>query len=386
MTDEERSEFLRQFQESFFNAVRKDQMADFLGIESFKKLKKAELITMLQAKFQEDDFAKRRFYKDFRQELAVSPYAVEQLLNCTPTERKRWTMEKILPVVEYRSFTYGKYPVYERWSIEHDFSQEKLAKLREEHELEVAKHRAQATKKANKTKRTNIAKRKVFEQEMKKQIRDWNKRGLELGATLELAFWTMWASRWAKANELRARHARIETKKVSYTAKKEQWYVEKDEAMRVLASSPYTKLSFYRPEYADKFNLFFCDKHYQEFRYLRDMGVYQNTFEAYEVEPKKYNKCPDCVTTYERNYYSLYYLEIATDEYNFSFHVPYPIGKEFLPDYKKLPKVEQEENDEGVFRFGRPILKEEMVTHSEAVVEKNFQKALAKAKKYLGNR
>ena len=75
---------------------------------------------------------------------------------------------------------------------------------------------------------------------------------------LELAFWTMWASRWAKLNELKKRRARTEEEKNSYAESVDAWYSFKDDALRVLSQSLLAKVSFYRPENPDKVSVFFC--------------------------------------------------------------------------------------------------------------------------------
>src|SRR5260370_34039282 len=66
-----------------------------------------------------------------------------------------------------------------------------------------------------------------------------------------------------------------------------------------------------------------------------------------------------------------------------SFHVPYPIGKAFLPPPHALDRVEHAEQD-GMFRFGRPLLEGEKLLYREKVVEANFALALAEARMIWG--
>ncbi len=65
-----------------------------------------------------DKTAKAQFFEVFAFELAVPPWELEKLLNCTTTERKRWTEEKKLPVLGYGNFRKAgsehAYPVYDR--------------------------------------------------------------------------------------------------------------------------------------------------------------------------------------------------------------------------------------------------------------------------------
>lgn len=67
------------------------------------------------------------------------------------------------------------------------------------------------------------------------------------------------------------------------------------------------------------------------------------------------------------------------DMLRFSFHMPYPIGKNIFPAAKKLPHVEHEEQD-GLFRFGRPLLVQEKIIHREKDVLAHFEQALEAAK------
>lgn len=212
--------------------------------------------------------------------------------------------------------------------------------------------------------------------------KDWYKSGFEKGSMMELAYWTMWANRWAKLNEVKEWAAKRMDTREKYAGKKESWYGKKNEAIKVLASSGFGKLSFYRPADPDKIHVYFCDHHFEEFREERSYGIYERVMDAYWCNPKKYERCPDCTVEKEHDYYSLYFLEIGDDECRFSFHTPFPIGKNFLPSKKVIPSIEQEE-DEGMFRFGRPLNPEEVVTHTEKLVEKKLGEALEQAKKYI---
>lgn len=371
------------YEKSLFSHVMKDQLLDFLNIKDekeCKKTKKPELVQRIKDLLGKDELARRRFYKTFAEEISLSPATVEGLLKCTRTERLRWTSEGKLPVVCYDSWKYGDFPCYDRWALEH-ISQEKLAKWREEHAKKVKANRAAASAKAKETKKKNKAIRSEAGEALKKMLVAWSKDSLEEGAMLELAFWTMWASRWAKLNELKKRRARTEEKKNSYAESVDAWYSFKDDALRVLSQSLLAKVSFYRPENPDKVSVFFCEEHMEEIRDMREWYGYFPVIDAFYDNPKKYRKCPNCIVEEEKDYYSLYYIEIAKGDFRFSFHVPYSIGKEYLPDWHTLPQVSQEEN-EGVFRFGRPISEDEMIVYTERKVSEKLDVALEKAKRF----
>ena len=80
---------------------------------------------------------------------------------------------------------------------------------------------------------------------------------------------------------------------------------------------------------------------------------------------------------YEKDYYSLYYLKISAGNYTFSFHTPYTIGKDFLPDKNTLPKADNHKEQEGIFRFGRIVFKDEETVYQEKLVLKRFLEVLS---------
>jgi hypothetical protein len=114
-------------------------------------------------------------------------------------------------------------------------------------------------------------------------------------------------------------------------------------------------------------------------------GYYWDKWDFFYQNRKLVNKCRECVYSDIKDYYSLYYLEIKSDkfpDFSFSFHTPYPIGRKFLPHPETLPYVDHVEQD-GIFRFGRPLLEQEKVIHTEKDVLLKFEAALAEAKKFV---
>ena len=77
-------------------------------------------------------------------ELAVPPWELEVLLACTPSERKRWTEEGKLPVLDRRSFRKAgsrmEYPVFDRRVIL-SLPRSELDLWRAEHQALVIEHR-----------------------------------------------------------------------------------------------------------------------------------------------------------------------------------------------------------------------------------------------------
>ena len=149
------------YKNALFSHVLKNDIAEFLGEKPSPKVKKPELIEKLKAKFEEDPLALRRYCKEFRDELAVSPFDTENVIGCTKTERLRWTKEGKLEVVRYDTCKYGDFPLYDHWFIDH-LPQEKVEAWRAEHKEEVAKHRSGAAAKAQETRRKNADKKAAF--------------------------------------------------------------------------------------------------------------------------------------------------------------------------------------------------------------------------------
>lgn len=226
----------------------------------------------------------------------------------------------------------------------------------------------------------NADSRLAFSSDWEKIIADWEEQGsAEISATFQLAYWTVWASRWAKENQLNSIKA-IEDRE-TYEIHRQEWYQRKNQAVKLLIQMPYAMLYFYRPTDADKLYLELCNDHEEM---MKD-GYYWDKWEFFYQHRKLVSKCRECVYSETKDYYSLYYLEIKSDkfpDFSFSYHTPYPIGRKFLPHPETLPYVDHVEQD-GFFRFGRPLLEQEKVIHTEKDVLAKFEAALAAAKKFF---
>ncbi|MEH6892547.1 hypothetical protein V7024_23385, partial [Bacillus sp. JJ864] len=122
---------------------------------------------------------------------------------------------------------------------------------REQHREQIAKNRKRATKKAVQTRNQNKAIAKEFyEKEWISLLKKWYKDNALIGATLQLAYWTMWVNRYAK--EMQIKQLNAKSKSEEYKLKKETFYAYKNAALKLLLTSPLTTVSFYRPMNADK--------------------------------------------------------------------------------------------------------------------------------------
>ncbi|WP_062105493.1 hypothetical protein [Bacillus niameyensis] len=361
----------------------------YLKENEIRKKKKNELVNLILSKT-EDELFRKRLFRKYSSHFALHPSKVEEYLAITSTERKRWTEDGKLIVDHYIDLNkWGKklkVPMYDAIAVL-KISTGIIESWRYEHNLEVHNNRLQTAKKSAETRKRNLEiSIDFFENHWKRLLASWFKQNSQLGATLQLSFWTVWINRWAKEFQIRALNAR--TKKGEYLDKKEQYYGMKNEAIKLLVLSHYTKLSFYRPPSPHKtLHLHFCPLHFELWCSLREFD-YLSKWEFFELYKKDIIKCVNCLYEKSNDYYSLYYLSIQKDnlqDFSFSFHIPYPIGKSFLPAKHELPKVGHEEQ-EGIFRFGRTLLKDEKIIFTEKAVVKNFEESLRKFNLYFSEK
>lgn len=116
----------------------------FLELPARSREPKAALVQRVQERLESDRTARAQFFEVFNRELAVPPWECETLLECTPTERKRWAEEGKLPVLEQRSFRKAgsrmEYPVFDRRVIL-GLPGTELDLWRAEHQVLVKEHR-----------------------------------------------------------------------------------------------------------------------------------------------------------------------------------------------------------------------------------------------------
>jgi hypothetical protein len=366
--------------------LSKVQICAFLGLPTKTNEPKAALVQRLRTLLEADQRAKVCFFDVFAQELAVEPWELETLLGCSTTERKRWVADgKLTPLTTRSVFKSGRelvYPVFDRRSIQ-SLTQEDIDGWRAEHTALVAMRRKTGAQKASSRRAQNEQARQSEFARVESVFSEWEQHEFpELAAVFRLAYWTMWASRWAKENHVKG------IKAVKYQAlyeqRRERWYARKDEALSVLAHSSYAHVAFYRPDQADKITLSLCDDHYLSMK----QGFYEGQRDFYVAHTKEIKACPGCHVTIELEYYSLYSLEIVADgcpDMRFAFHIPYLAGLAFLPPPHSLPQVTQTEQEDGLFRFGRRLEEGEKVLYREKDVETQFTQALTEVRRLFSS-
>lgn len=369
------------------NKLTKEKLINFLGLKTFKNIKKDELIEMILKKLtNKKDIEK--LYELFKLELSVEPYELEQVFNINKNTRKKWTEKGYLPIVGYCSLNkFGKeitYPIYDRFKLS-EIAKDTLEKWKHE-ELKIKEeNRKKALLKALDTKKKNKEKFDKFKEEWESLINNLYAKDKLLAITYELAYWTVWISRWAKENQKKSFTA---TKyKEKHKKRKEGLYELKNIAIKYLLKTPCEVLGFYRnPLKADKIDFHLCRYHFYE--YKDEVGFYGSLSikDYFESHKDEIMVCPDCIVDIKKDYYSLFYLELKNDEipdFKFSFHTPYPLGKEFFPDKDTLKRVNHVENSDGLFRFGRNLFENEKIIYKEKFVEKQLLKTFEKFESYF---
>ena len=144
--------------------LSKEQLGAFLAflkLPASSREIKANLVQHLLTRLGADNVARAQFFEIFAFELAVPPWELETLLDCTTTERKRWTEEEKLPVLGYGSFRKAggdhAYPFYDRRVI--------LALTSDEIEAWRSEHRAGVRERRQAAAQAAAARRKAQRQE-----------------------------------------------------------------------------------------------------------------------------------------------------------------------------------------------------------------------------
>ncbi|MBE9096758.1 hypothetical protein [Tychonema sp. LEGE 07203] len=362
--------------------ILKTKLLDFLGLSDNCQDKTDTIVNRIVSVLEVNAAEEQRFWETFKSELAVAPVELEAMLKCSAAERQQWIEQGKLPILEYRSFRKSgihlEYPVHDRRFIL-SLTQSEINNWRKEPKGQIKNNRQTAASIYTENLEENEQSRVAFSSDWETIIAGWKEQGsAEISATFQLAYWTVWASRWAKENQLKSQA--VESNKI-YEIHQQEWYERKNQAVKLLIEMPYAMLYFYRPPDADKLYLELCGDHQNM---MKD-GYYWDKWEFFNQNRKLVNRCRECVYCETKDYYSLYYLEIKSDkfpDFSFSYHTPYTIGRKFLPHPETLPAVDHVEQD-GIFRFGRSLLEQEKVIHTEKDVLLKFEAALAEAKKFV---
>ena len=350
---------------------------------------------------------KRRQERDFERSLIPS-WDAPKRLDITKTEYERWRDAGFIAVHGYREFyKWGKrlqFAVHLPGVLA-NITPENIKFWREEHALLLKEKRRKAAAEAKVTRQRNDILRQVSDEVWEETITEWSHMAPEAVPFLALAYWANYASRWAKVYDKKAiegegvaRYTRYghyagrsgeSAHRHKWIDAKSNWYAKKESAMRLLAKSPYAVVSFlatdgHEPDIEERVEL--CNDHYEDWQETRSMFDDFADFVAFNR--KALRKCPHCSWrninhTYDSALYSLELVVPTLPDVRFSLHTTYRVGQAYLPRPKTLPPCGHRENEEGYFRFGRPIAQSEEVTHSEERVSKALELWMGKVSERL---
>ena len=212
-------------------------------------------------------------------------------------------------------------------------------------------------------------------------------------AALTLAHWTVWASRRAKWHREQATFSNITTfggsgwgtrrrLPVRHLNQERQWYQLKDRALQLLAGTRWLEIRWYQPNrlWVDKL----CVYHYEEWCAERSY-THMSFGEFVTLHENDLVRCSNCKR--DPSHYALYSLELRPpflqESSSYRFHVPYSVGKAYLPQPEKLSHVVEHEASEGLFRFGRALDDKEETAYSAPFIERHLTRALEELAGYL---
>jgi hypothetical protein len=327
--------------------------------------------------------------------MTMKPYQVEQYLKITRAERLRWQQDGRLPIAGYADKRlYGDVVEVPYFS---DMAIMQRAHLVPEWRAQDKEARRAARSQATKLATGKINASKARLQSLRAQILADIEAARALPdsiraeslAVLRLAFWTVLISRWAKYHQVRSRRKKLRARGAAWAQREADRaraiYQAKNRAIAVLQRSQFVGLSFYRPQWPDRIDVVLCWQH-ETFRREWNQALcrsdYMNPLAYYRFAKDAVEACGDCGIQRERDHYSLYHTVVCVPQLptlRFSFHTPFPVGRDFLPAPDGLPLAAEHREQEGVFRFGRPVTDEEAQLWPELRVMREHAQALAEA-------
>ena len=143
--------------EELVSRLTKEHLCEFLSLPPRSRVAKAELVQQLLTRCSGNKATTKQFFEVFAHDLALEPWELEKELECTPTERKRWTEEERLPILTARYFRKGgrdiEYSIYDRRTLFSLSTREKMEQWRTEHQAHIHENRKAGAKVAAETRR-----------------------------------------------------------------------------------------------------------------------------------------------------------------------------------------------------------------------------------------
>ena len=210
----------------------------------------------------------------------IPPWQIKKALNITPSERRKWQKDGRLKVETFVNIYHaGQYIDVPYFSPEVLKIPQETIEMWRKQDLEAKKEKMKAARKAAAEKaRKTISERKEILGKLQEQAEEL---GPYSGTVLKAAFWTRLASRWAKRQQLKNAVKRTIQPEEMYEIKnsiiKKFWKLKeiiKEEGTEI-------ELKFFVPEEPHRYNVVFCDEHYEPFADEREY-LYDDDLKAIE--------------------------------------------------------------------------------------------------------
>ena len=308
----------------------------------------------------------------------LHPLAVEELLGLDRRERALWRDEGRLKPVAYetvrRNGVSFDVPYYDRAQVA-AITRADVTAWRAERARTKAENRKAAGRKAAESRKRNERARVDERNRVDALAREVAKEAGDLSAVeaVRLSILAAMASRLAKS----------EARKASSAKATDRLYDLKTRALETLARTALARLSFVPGPHRHTFD--FCDSHREEYRDERALCGGELPGRAWgEDNIGRLRKCPDCRVTTRKDHYALYETAIETASFRIALHTPYPVGRERgWPDKSELPKATPRDQEEGMFRYGRPAQEDERLLYPQKRLEAEVEQSIARLERVL---
>ena len=286
----------------------------------------------------------------------LGPVDIEEILQCSATEVKRWTDEDKLFIVDYqRTKSAGKthlYPVFDASAIL-SIDPNKIEEWRTEYKNKLYNNH-----------RTNKPKNTALKSVIDEYLKDTDTRTKKI---YELALWTYWIDYWHTTYINKLHRISLQTEKYQEKANNYlKCIIKAFKKFQELGID--IKLS--QPRHPDKVYIEFCPKHWQEILDNNENSL--DNIDLYYKNPDMYDKCPDCIKNIEKNYHSLYFVEINFEDLpiSFCFTLPYHTCK------LNVTETITNENRHGCYINNKLVNYNSYIVHSEIMVNKAFNASI----------
>ncbi|HHX61995.1 MAG TPA: hypothetical protein GX707_15000 [Epulopiscium sp.] len=371
---------LNKFNQYIFDNIAKLNRKQLLTLLNDMKKSSSEevLCNTLKERILSGDQSIEDIYNKNMNAFSLKSNEVEDVLNKNKSYIAWLKKQEVIKIDRCEAiYRYGKtlqvpyWNAKELYELADDLKRMDELEQKRSNEKELAKQAGIEKQKATRKKNDKI--RKKHEKQQQDLFKKWEGINKAAAPYFELAFWTVWVSRWAKnyKQEYRVFNNIVDNHKG------EEYYGSKLEAIKVLATTPYAKVSLYHPSNPDYIDIDLCKEHKEDWQLPRSILTLSPVKDYYKKNKDIIESCPDCFIDIYDNYYSLFHIKMQVEgmEETFSFHLPYSKGLGIFCE-KDYPIETNVVEREGLFRFGRPVAEQEKLVYTESKTKKKFEKIL----------